>query len=89
MTLNVFCFLATVFSGTAMVLTSFGVLLSFDPSRMVNGIYALVFSVLMCCIEVKTGVAKCCGCCRKVKDKVNFWAKFIGRLQGRGIMYVG
>ena len=53
MTLNVFCFLSTVFSSTTMILTSFGVLLSFDPMRMVNGIYALAFCTLMCCVEVR------------------------------------
>ena len=38
--------------------------------------------------QVKTGVAKCCGCCRRVKARVDFWAKFIGRLQGRGLLYI-
>ena len=36
-----------------MVLTAFGIVLTFDPTRMVNGIYALVFSVLMCSVEVR------------------------------------
>ena len=37
---------------------------------------------------MKSGITQCSGHCHKVKDKVNFWCRFLVRLQGRGLMYI-